>query len=177
MAAAYFGYILATIDRKAVGFLDFVPSKQQLVPTYRGKLESQEQAVHLVEACLRGALEYSRRGPQEEDRFPSDSIFVWESGITAIDRWQDGVEWIDEYREDCVISVAARRPGQMNPSCRRLLHGRRSLESDCHILICSNAAASNLTMRKANILALAGWELESLLVYAKLRECHSVRRC
>ena len=64
-----------------------------LVPTYQGYLQSKEDAVHLLEACLSGKLVHSRRGPQDGEATISGNIFVWEANITGIDDWRDGMEW------------------------------------------------------------------------------------
>ena len=64
-----------------------------LVPTYQGYLQSKEDAVYLLEACISGKLAHSCRGPQDGEATISGNIFVWEANITGIDRWKDGMEW------------------------------------------------------------------------------------
>jgi Gti1/Pac2 family len=64
-----------------------------LVPTYQGYLQSKEDAVYLLEACLGGKLAHSFRGPRDGEDTISGNIFVWEANITGIDCWRDGMEW------------------------------------------------------------------------------------
>jgi Gti1/Pac2 family len=64
-----------------------------LVPTYQGYLQSKEDAVYLLKACLGGKLAHSFRGPRDREDTISGNIFVWEANITGIDCWRDGMEW------------------------------------------------------------------------------------
>jgi Gti1/Pac2 family len=77
----------------AAGFNCLDSSNQPLVPTYRGCLQSKEDAVYLLEACLRGELNHSCRGPHDGEATVSGNIFVWEANISGIDCWRDGMEW------------------------------------------------------------------------------------
>lgn len=63
------------------------------MPTYRGGLQNKEDAVYIIEACLRGTLLHPRRGPQDGEATISGNVFVWEANSTGIDRRTDGVEW------------------------------------------------------------------------------------
>jgi hypothetical protein len=63
-----------------------------LVPTYRGCLQSKEDAVYLIEACLCGKLVHSCRGPRDGEATISGNIFVWEANSTGIDCWRDKME-------------------------------------------------------------------------------------
>lgn len=84
-AAACYAYLLEVMF--------VIRSDLPLVPTYRGCLQSKEDAVYIIEACLRGKLVHSCRGPQDGEATISGNIFVWEANITGIDRWRDGMEW------------------------------------------------------------------------------------
>jgi Gti1/Pac2 family len=83
--AACYAYRLKVMSGLAADFT--------LVPTYQGYLQSKEDAVYLLEACLSGKLVHSCRGPQDGEATISGNIFVWEANITGIDRWRDGMEW------------------------------------------------------------------------------------
>lgn len=84
-AAACYAYLLEVMFD--------LRSDLPLVPTYRGCLQNKEDAVYIIEACLRGTLLHSRRGPQDGEATISGNVFVWEANSTGIDRWTDGMEW------------------------------------------------------------------------------------
>jgi Gti1/Pac2 family len=83
--AACYTYCLKVMSGLAADFT--------LMPTYQGYLQSKEDAVYLLEACLSGKLVHSFRGPQDGEATISGNIFVWETNITGIDGWRDGMEW------------------------------------------------------------------------------------
>ena len=91
----------------------FHSSEMLLMPTYQGHLQSVEDACRLVEACLRGDLRHSCRGPQNRGVVVSGNIFVWEAHSTGIDSWRDRVDWIILENKEFEVSVAADGSGLM----------------------------------------------------------------
>lgn len=67
-----------------------------LVPTCRGYLRCEKDAVWVLESCLRGELFHLCRGPRDGEAVISGNIFVWEPNSTGIDHWRDGVEWASQ---------------------------------------------------------------------------------
>ena len=65
-------------------FLD--STEVPFTPTYRGQLQTEEEALLLVEACIRGDFAYSYRGPRQGETPSSNNTFVWEANTTGIDR-------------------------------------------------------------------------------------------
>jgi Gti1/Pac2 family len=104
-----------------------IGSNQPLVPTYRGCLQSIEDAVYLLEACLRGELFHSCRGPRDGEAAISGNVFVWEANSTGIDRWGDGMEWTVREVDGFEVGEAIDGSGLMKkttsiPACRCLHH-------------------------------------------------------
>ncbi|KAJ3498193.1 hypothetical protein NLG97_g1313 [Lecanicillium saksenae] len=67
-----------------------------LLPTCKGYLASEEDALVLVEACLSGQLHHVPRGPSGDeslDIIQSGSIFVYETGASGLREWVDGSFW------------------------------------------------------------------------------------
>jgi len=89
VAAAYYSSLLRVmfgLDEAAAGFAHPDSSNQQLIPTYQGCIRSKEDAVYLLEACLRGDLVHSCQGPRDGEAAISGNVFVWEANSTGIDR-------------------------------------------------------------------------------------------
>lgn len=102
-------------------------SDLSLVPTYRGCLQGKEDAVYIVEACLRGKLVHSCRGPQDGEATISGNVFVWEANSTGIDHWRDGMEWTVCERDGFEVSEAIDGSGLMKktisiPACGKTHH-------------------------------------------------------
>lgn len=67
-----------------------------LQPTYRGIIASAEDALILVEACLRGYVSCVSRRPFGEENaqvIRSGNIFIYEENASGIKRWVDGLSW------------------------------------------------------------------------------------
>jgi Gti1/Pac2 family len=101
-----------------------VRSDQPLVPTYRGFLQSKEDAVSLVNACLRV---HSCRGPRDGEAAISGNVFVWEANSTGIDRWRDGMEWVVQEKAGFEVCKATNGSGLMKktisiPACGGVHH-------------------------------------------------------
>jgi len=118
-AAAYYAYLLEVMFG--------LSSHPPLVPTYRGYLQSKEDAVYTIEACLRGRLVHSCRGPQDGEATISGNVFVWEANSTGIDRWRDGMEWTVREEDGFEVGEAIDGSGLMKktvsiPACRSIHH-------------------------------------------------------
>ncbi len=83
------------------------------MPTYRGHVQSKEDAVYLVKACLRGKLVHSCRGPREGEATISGNVFVWEANSTGIDHWRDGMEWAFREQDGFEVGEAIDGSGLM----------------------------------------------------------------
>jgi hypothetical protein len=95
-AAAYYTYLLegmCGLGEAAAGPICPDSFDQPLVPTYQGRLESKEDAVYLLEACLQAKLFHARRGPRDGEAAIIGNVFVWEPESAGIDRWRDGMKW------------------------------------------------------------------------------------
>jgi len=84
VAATYFSSLLRVmcgLDEAAAGFVHPGSSNQQLIPTYQGCIRSKEDAVYLLEACLRGNLVHSCGGPRDGEAAISGNVFVQEANM------------------------------------------------------------------------------------------------
>ncbi|KAL1882956.1 Global transcription regulator sge1 [Diaporthe australafricana] len=67
-----------------------------ITATYRGHVASTQDALIIVEACLRGVLYHTCRRPrasEESSLAKSGNIFVYESRSSGIRNWEDGIVW------------------------------------------------------------------------------------
>lgn len=67
-----------------------------IAATYRGHVASTQDALIVVEACLRGVLYHICRRPrasEESSLAKSGNIFVYESRSSGIRSWEDGITW------------------------------------------------------------------------------------
>jgi len=124
-AAFYFDLlrVMCGLAEAAVGFMNSYSFKHPLVPTYRGHIRTKEDAVYLLEACLREELSHSCRGPRKGDSVISGDVFVWETNSTGIHHWSDGLEWTAQTQNDFEVSKAMDETGLMKktiriPACR-----------------------------------------------------------
>ncbi|TPX10790.1 uncharacterized protein E0L32_008179 [Thyridium curvatum] len=73
------------------------PSPQpDITETFYGFVKNTKDALHLIEACLRGKLHHVARRPHDKEReflIRSGSIFVYEEHSAGIKRWTDGMNW------------------------------------------------------------------------------------
>ena len=88
-------------------------------------MQSTEDAVYLLEACLRGTLVHSSRGPRNGEATISDNVFVWEVNSTGIDRWKDGMKWTVWEEDGFEVSEATNGSGLTKkiisiPTCRAI---------------------------------------------------------
>ena len=88
-------------------------SDMLLVPTYRGYLQTKEDAADLVDACIHGILAHARQGPRDREATISGNIFVWEANSTGIHHWRDGMEWNVREEGDFEVSEATDGSGLM----------------------------------------------------------------
>lgn len=68
----------------------------ELQPTYVGVIETRDDAVALIQACLRGSLHVVRRRPTSSERpsvAQSGHVFIYEEKASGIQRWTDGRRW------------------------------------------------------------------------------------
>ena len=95
ITATYYSYYLGYLS----GFQEstdsnlYTSTEVPFLPTYRGAIDTREEAFLLVQGCICGEFNYSRRGPKLGEITYSDSTFVWEEHMTGIDSWKDGIEW------------------------------------------------------------------------------------
>ncbi|KAL8902279.1 MAG: hypothetical protein Q9207_004797 [Kuettlingeria erythrocarpa] len=102
-------------------------SKLPLVPAYRGRLQSKEDAVYIIEACPRGKLVRSCRGPQDGEATITGNVSVWEANFTGIDRRRNGMEWTVWEGDGCEVSEAIDGSGLLKktssiPACGKTHH-------------------------------------------------------
>lgn len=67
-----------------------------ITTTYQGHAASTQDALVIIEACLRGELNHISRRPRHSElrALPrSGDIFVYEFQSSGITQWQDGVAW------------------------------------------------------------------------------------
>ena len=67
-----------------------------IAATYRGQVASTQDALIVIEACLRGVLYHICRRPrasEESSLAKSGNIFVYESRSSGIRSWEDGITW------------------------------------------------------------------------------------
>lgn len=67
-----------------------------IAATYRGYVASTQDALIVIEACLRGVLYHTCRRPrssEESSLAKSGNIFVYESRSSGIRNWEDGITW------------------------------------------------------------------------------------
>lgn len=67
-----------------------------IAATYRGHVASTQDALIVIEACLRGVLYHTCRRPrasEESSLAKSGNIFVYESRSSGIRSWEDGITW------------------------------------------------------------------------------------
>ncbi|KAI3392929.1 hypothetical protein diail_4978 [Diaporthe ilicicola] len=73
------------------------PMPDSAIPaTYRGHVATTQDALIVVEACLRGVLYHTPRRPRASDEpslAKSGNIFVYESRSSGIRNWEDGIAW------------------------------------------------------------------------------------
>ncbi|KAF2457323.1 Gti1/Pac2 family-domain-containing protein, partial [Lineolata rhizophorae] len=65
-------------------------------PTWIGFVNTTEDSLLLLEACLQGLLNHCPRRPHDRERaeiIRSGSIFVYEENASGIKRWTDGLTW------------------------------------------------------------------------------------
>ncbi|KAK3937281.1 Gti1/Pac2 family-domain-containing protein [Diplogelasinospora grovesii] len=65
-------------------------------PTYQGFIDSTSDVCLLLEMCLNGQLCHVPRLPHDRERrhvIQSGNVFIYEEGISGIQRWTDGINW------------------------------------------------------------------------------------
>ncbi|KAB5511455.1 Gti1/Pac2 family-domain-containing protein [Coniochaeta sp. 2T2.1] len=79
---------------------DFRPSlagsQSHFQPTYQGFVDTTRDVCLLVEMCLNGRRCHVPRLPYDSERrhiIQSGDIFIYEEGISGIQRWTDGINW------------------------------------------------------------------------------------
>jgi len=90
----------------AVGFMNSYSFKHPLVPTYRGHIRTKEDAVYLLEACLREELSHSCRGPRKGDSVISGDVLC---GKQTAQEFTTGVmDWSGLLRHRTTLRSAKR---------------------------------------------------------------------
>lgn len=72
-----------------------------IAATYQGHVASTQDALIIIEACLRGNINHIGRRPRasEQATLPrSGNIFVYETQSSGITSWQDGYPWSEPVR-------------------------------------------------------------------------------
>lgn len=67
-----------------------------LSPTFHGFVSSEQEALSLFDACLRGELHFVDRRPYHTERselIRSGNVFIYHEEATSIKRWTDSVAW------------------------------------------------------------------------------------
>lgn len=95
--------------------------------TYRGFLESIEDAIYLLEACLQGKLVHLCRGIRDGEAAISGNVFVWEANSTGMARRRDRTEWIIREKDGFEVGEATNGSGPMKksasiPACGAIHH-------------------------------------------------------
>src|SRR5690348_5898474 len=71
-------------------------SDHDVQPSYFGFVETRDDAVILIQACLQGRLRFVHRRPTwSEQPFVAQSghVFIYEETASGIQRWTDGRRW------------------------------------------------------------------------------------
>ncbi|KAK4934897.1 Global transcription regulator sge1 [Elasticomyces elasticus] len=71
-------------------------SELDLQPSYFGFIDTHEDALMLIQACIRGSLHVVRRRPtslQRPSAAQSGYVFIYEEKASGIQRWTDGRHW------------------------------------------------------------------------------------
>ena len=84
----------ATIEAKFLEVEDSIAN-----PSWRGFVQTETEAIHLIEAYIRGYRPYSVRGSKGKDITMSSKTFVWEPTTAQIATWTDGIKWVS-HRQD-----------------------------------------------------------------------------
>jgi hypothetical protein len=65
-------------------------------PTWRGFIHTTNDALMILEGCLKGKLNHIPRRPHDRERpdiIASGNVFIYEENASGIKRWTDGVTW------------------------------------------------------------------------------------
>ncbi|KAI9800115.1 MAG: hypothetical protein M1833_003442 [Piccolia ochrophora] len=79
-----------------------ISTPDALQPTYRGFIETERDALLLLDACLLGALHHLPRRPYQYELsvlIRSGSVFIYEENASGILEWTDGAHWIPVGKE------------------------------------------------------------------------------
>lgn len=74
-----------------------------LQPTFTGYIDSVDDAMTVIKACLQGHLRHLPRqlSHSERDRLiRSGSVFVYEAGCSGFTTWDDGMRWEPVHEHD-----------------------------------------------------------------------------
>jgi hypothetical protein len=104
-AAAYYSYLLEVMFGLRLD--------QPLVPTYRGYLQTEDDAFYLLEGILRGKHFHSCQRPRDGEATISGNVFVWEENSTSIDHWRDGMKWNISEKDGFELGKAINGSGLM----------------------------------------------------------------
>ncbi len=67
-----------------------------IAPTFKGYLESEMDALIVLQGCLDGKLKFVNRRPSDIERpylIAPGNIFVFRETQSGIKRWTDGITW------------------------------------------------------------------------------------
>lgn len=74
-----------------------------LQPTFIGYINTTDDAMAVITACLQGYLQHLPRRLSQLDRvrlISSRSVFVYETGCSGITTWDDGMRWEPVHEHD-----------------------------------------------------------------------------
>ena len=75
-------------------------------PSHKGFVQTEAEAIFLVEACIRGDIQYSGRGPQREEILAGSNTFVLVMSTSYFNTKADGIEWSSPTQDnDICISI------------------------------------------------------------------------
>lgn len=69
--------------------------------SYRGHIASTQDALIIIEGCLRGSINHISRRPWESEQpalTRSGNVFVYETRSSGIAAWEDGIPWSEPVR-------------------------------------------------------------------------------
>lgn len=134
-----------------------------IAATYRGHVASTQDALIVIEACLRGVLYHTCRRPrssEESSLAKSGNIFVYESRSSGIRNWEDGITWSTPQRvgnfEICrqlsSTSGRSRSNGTSGPSSFPLTTISLGSRADrCACIIGNHSSAGRLCRKSISV--------------------------
>lgn len=72
------------------------PGGESPTYTWRGRVETTNDALRIFQACLNGVLPYCSRRPNRNELSQliiSGNVFVYNEANSGLKRWTDGIDW------------------------------------------------------------------------------------